>query len=303
MIEQHFVLDCNFICHKSRFTTGDLSYKGVATGTIFGFFNQLLDLAESFSNRNLIFIWDSRKSFRKQVFPEYKGKRNKDLTEEEKKSLRDCYDQMELLYEEIIPSIGFSNNFRQTGLEGDDLMAKLVKSENYFNYFFTLFANDHDLYQLLGSRCNMMTKKGDMFVFYGEKDFVSEWGITPKEWIKVKQIAGCNSDEIPGCGRDKKDPKNIIARIGEKTARDYINGLLKPHTKSYKRIDSAEGKEIIDFNKQLVELPHPRTKELILKEDNLDIDVFEKVCKKYGFKEFLVERWDEWERFFNNDYN
>jgi len=301
-MEQFFVVDCNYICHKARFTTGDLSYKGTPTGVLFGFFQQILNIAESFSTTNFVFAWDSKKSFRKQVFPAYKEKRHGDMTEEDRKSLYAAYDQMNLLSEELLEEIGFVNNLRQVGIEGDDIMAELVLDEKFRHLFFTMVASDKDLYQILSSRCNMMNTQGERFTFYKEKDFIKDYGITPRQWIKVKQIAGCSSDEIPGCGREFGNPENIVARIGEKIACDYILGKLKSTTKAYQRIESEEGQKIIQFNEQLVKLPHPRTKEIVLQKDKLDLDKFAGVCEEFGFREFLDERWEEWERLFNNQY-
>lgn len=301
-MEQHFIIDCNYIAHKARFTVGELSYRGVPTGVLYGFLSQILNIAESFSSPNFIFCWDSKKSYRKQTFPAYKKKRHQDLTEKEKIALYAAYDQMELLAGELLDEIGFKNNFQQTGVEGDDIMAKIVLDPKYSRYFFTMLASDHDLYQLLSPRVNMMQTQQDRFVMYGEKNFMAEFGITPKQWIKVKQIAGCTTDEVPSCGRELNNPENIIARIGEKTACDHILGKLKPTTKAYQRIDSAEGREIIEFNELLVKLPHPRTKEITLQKDELNLSNFKAICKEFGFKEFLDERMDEWERLFNNDY-
>ena len=305
-MNQYFIIDCNYIAHKARFSVGELSYRGVPTGVLFGFLTQILNIAENFTNPKMIFCWDSKESFRQQVFPEYKKKRYQSLSPAEEKSLYAAFDQMNLLCDELLGEMGFRNNIRQTGLEGDDLMAKIVLDPRYSSYSFTMFANDRDLYQLLSPRVNMMQAKYDgycsyVFHFYGEKNFIEEFGITPQQWVKVKQIAGCSSDEVPSCGRDFKDPGNIIARIGEKTACSHLLGKLKPTTKAYQRINSAEGREVIEFNEQLVKLPHLMTKEITLQQDELNFDNFKAICERFGFNELFYEKMDEWELLFNND--
>lgn len=299
----YYVFDCNYVCHKARFTVGSLSHKGQPTGVIYGFLSQVLNVAESFNSSDLLFTWDSKKSFRKQVFPGYKKTRKKNLSEQERKELYEAYEQMEIIYENILPAIGFNNNYKQVGIEGDDIMAELVLNPKNKVHRFNLIASDQDLYQLLSNRCRMIQGKGaDRMDVYTEKKFIEEYGITPKQWIEVKKINGCSSDEVPNCGRDKDDPEVIIARIGEKTTIQYLQGTLKPTTKAFMRIDSVEGKELAKFNEQLVKLPHSRTKEIEIKEDELNIEAFKEICKQYGFKEFLYERMDEWERLFNGEY-
>ncbi|GAH13180.1 unnamed protein product, partial [marine sediment metagenome] len=36
------ILDCNYLCHRAAHSTRDLSYKGVATGVIYGFLRDVL---------------------------------------------------------------------------------------------------------------------------------------------------------------------------------------------------------------------------------------------------------------------
>ena len=144
----YYVFDCNYVCHKARFTVGSLSHKGQPTGVIYGFLSQVLNVAESFNSSDLLFTWDSKKSFRKQVFPGYKKTRKKNLSEQERKELYEAYEQMEIIYENILPAIGFNNNYKQVGIEGDDIMAELVLNPKNKVHRFNLIASDQDLYQL-----------------------------------------------------------------------------------------------------------------------------------------------------------
>ena len=126
---------------------------------------------------------------------------------------------------------------------------------------------------------------------YTLKKFGEEWGIHPLGWKRVKAIGGCASDEVPG-----------IPRVGAKTVCKYLKGYLKETTKAYQAITDENNKELIKRNHKLVDLPFPKTKKLIIQEDELNIAEFKKLCRKYKFKSFIHRRWDKWERFFNSKY-
>lgn len=279
---KYLVIDGNYLGHRARFSHQDLSYKGQDTGVIFGFLSEVINLCETFRTNKICFIWDSRESKRKEIFPEYKEKRKKRAaTQEEKEKLFSAYDQMSLLRTEILPEIGFQDNFMREGFEGDDLMAKLVRDKKYSREEFILVTSDEDMYQVLDDCDIYKPGKGK----YTYKDLREEYNVSPKEWELVKAIGGCKSDEVPG-----------IPGIGEKTISKWLRGELGEKTVAYKKIASKEYTDIIERNKKLVILPFEGTKKVKLKGNNFSPKKFKKVCKKYGMRSFIDERMDEWER-------
>lgn len=276
---KHRVLDCNYICHAARFAgVGALN-----NGVIYSFFNTLLNLGEANSTNRFLFAWDSRKSYRKIIFPEYKKKRHKNLTVQEREELEAAFEQMNRLRNEILPRLGFKNVLHQNGCEGDDLIAELVMHGGRENDDFLIVATDHDLYQLLREGVVILAKKNK----YALEDFTAEFGISPAQWVEVKKIGGCTSDEVPG-----------VHKVGEKTVCKYLRGELKETAKAYQAIVSEEGRAIAERNDILVRLPHPRTKPIEIADDEPDLHQFKLLCRELKFKHFLEERWDEWRRFF-----
>ena len=71
------VIDCSQLCYRSFYTTKDLSYEEERTGIIFGFLKQIFKLAQDFDTKTFIFCWDSAKSYRKQIYSDYKENRKK----------------------------------------------------------------------------------------------------------------------------------------------------------------------------------------------------------------------------------
>lgn len=296
------VIDGNFIAHLCRFTNR-IRYKGKECGVILKIFEMILDCSMAYDTESISIVWDSKHSWRKKKHSWYKEKRTQDrkeLTDQEKKDLRSMYEQVDKLMK-ILPQIGFQNSFMQNGIEGDDLMAMICR--NYPTSKIVLVASDHDLYQLIDNNVSILTPKGEYLgKEYRKKDFEEEFGISPSKWHLVKAIAGCISDEVPGVGRDIKTHE-IVARIGEKTACNYLAGKLQNTTKAFQRIVCDEGQQIIDRNLELVRLPHQKTKPIILKRNKIDKIAFLSLCHEYKFMSFINERIDEWERFFRKNEN
>ena len=274
------IIDCNNICYAALHTMGDLSFNEKKTGIIFGFLNQILSLANKFECSNFIFCWDSRKSYRKFIYPEYKANRKKDLTPEEAKDLKIGFQQFTELRIDVLPRMGFSNVYMQTGYEADDFMAAyFYKSKDEL----VVVSTDEDMYQILGPKVqlyNQRTKKIKTWAW-----FTNEYDISPKTWVDVKAIAGCSSDNVKG-----------IVGVGEKTAVKYLRNELKHESKKYR--DIIDGKEIIERNKPVVNLPFTKGKlPLVMKEkkDQFSKEKFIDVFVDYDFQSFLKkDKLDKW---------
>ena len=278
----NLVIDCNSICHMAKHSMGGLSYESQKVGVIFGFLRQLLKLSKLYNTNKFIFCWDSQTSLRKNIFPEYKNNRHKDKTPEDIEFDTLIYGQFNMLKKEIIPQMGFKNNFEFEGFEADDVIAEVVMSHP--NRKFVIASTDSDLFQLLFHNevtlYQLMSKKEITY-----NDIEQLYGVTPDTWAKVKAISGCVTDNVPG-----------ITGVGEKTAIKYLNNQLKHTTKAYQAIKN--GQEIIDRNINLVLLPFQGTPETKLQKDTPNFPQFIQVCRQYGFESFL--RNDEignWEKY------
>jgi len=276
-------LDSNYLAHQARFCLNGLGYKNIATGVIFGFLSRVLSLAQKFQTNDISFFWDSKKSLRKRRHSFYKEKRHKDLSEEEDKELKEAFKQFAILRTEILPMIGFNNNFMMTGFEADDIIAKAVI--NSINIPIVVTA-DEDLFQLLDYCMVYNPTKDEMMT---KQILEMERNASPSDWIRMKQIAGCSSDNVPG-----------VKGVGEKTALSYIHGALK---EGKKKKDIELSQDIIARNEWLVRLPLPGTPPIPFRADQLSLDMFQEVCGEYGLASFLEDdKWQEWENFFKGEF-
>jgi len=275
------IIDSNYLCHRAIHTTGPLSYKGKPTGVIFGFLNQLFTLGQAVQPDEVVFIWDSRKSKRRKRYPFYKNRGHDEPDED----LIAAFPQFSKLRSLILPGLGFCNNFIQSGYEADDLIAKLVMEEPESD--FVTASGDQDLYQLLDHTDMYSMPKSVQIKQVTKQTFIEEYGITPKEWVRVKQIAGCSSDTVPG-----------IRGVGEVTAIKYLLGQLKPESVKYKSIEA--GYDIIQRNEWLVKLPLPGAKKYEVNRSSFDKFRLRDLCKDMGFTKLLNDynRLDEWDTYF-----
>ncbi len=265
------VIDSNYIAYVSAFALSQgMVYRGGRTEVIFGFLKQIISIATKFQPDQIAFCWDSRNSKRKEILPEYKENRKKNRTEEEKESLIPVYAQFEDIRTVVLPSLGFSNIFLVDGYESDDTMASIVSGRNPEETI--VITSDNDLLQLLDN-CSLysVTKKQST----NKEIFQREYGIEPKDWVMVKAIAGCSTDNIPG-----------VVGVGEKTAIAYLKGTCK----GKRRFDIEQSSEIIQRNIPLVKLPFQGCPSPKLRSNCLSLEKFKHVCKEYGMESLLSPR-------------
>lgn len=274
------LVDSHAVAHRAKHSMKGLSYDEKATGVIFGFLNTVLDLAEKFKTTKFIFAWDTRKNFRKEICSSYKSKIYT-KTPEQIELDQIARPQFITLRNEILPRIGFKNIFYVPGYEADDVIASIVKDNQ--QYQIIVSSKDQDLYQLLDF-CHLY--KFDNNGVYTKDHFVKEYKIQPSQWVQVKCLAGCNSDNVIG-----------INGVGEKTAIKYIQGVLSHKTKVFDAIESEEGQRLVTNNQKIVSIPMDGVGSFEITQDQFDLKQFISVCNELGFLSIIntrkLTRWND----------
>jgi len=276
-LKTNIIMDCHYVCWSSSFALPEMSTDDQEVGVIYGFLKQVLALSKKFETNNFYFCWDSRKSYRKLMFPDYKRKRSdkkKELSPEDLARIMMTHEQISKIRESVLPEIGFNNSFMKTGYEADDLICHLSRGLEGKNI---IVSSDEDLYQLLDENVIMYKIKGGKR--FGIKDLAKKYrDVTPQEWVDVKALGGCKSDEVPG-----------IEGVGAIKAIKYIKGEMKSGVVKG-RIESEEGKEIYRRNLELVKLPLHEGKFDItndVTQDSIDRRKLRQVFDRYEFASFL----------------
>ncbi len=264
------VLDVSYLCHRAFHTMQDLSYHEKPTGVIFGFLKSISALKDEFQTDRIAFCFDSRHSLRREIYPPYKLKRRVDQTNKEKALKEELAIQICELRKRYLPKIGFNNVFCYRGYESDDIMAEIARASECDEQII-LVTSDSDLLQCLSS--NVMIYSPHKRRLLTDVWFTKEYGIHPDQWVMVKSIAGCITDEVEG-----------IKGVGEVTALKHLKRELDKEGKAYQAIVSAEGKAIIARNRALVRLPYKGCPTPDRVDDEIDRKGWREVCGRLGMR-------------------
>lgn len=174
-------------------------------GAVAGFCNMLVrlldDMAAEESPTHLAVIFDaSGKTFRNDIYPEYKA--NRDAPPE------DLVPQFPLVREAVkafgIPSVELQ------GYEADDLIAAYTHAATHNGARVSIVSSDKDLMQLVTERVNMIDTMKDKKI--GPAEVLEKFEVGPERVIDVQSLAGDSVDNVPG-----------VPGIGIKTAALLIN--------------------------------------------------------------------------------
>ena len=275
MSDTWVLIDLLYLAHRARFATKHLTLEDVPTGVIYGIFEQLFSICNNpriLSNNVHLFI-DSRHSFRVKQFSGYKAKRKQKRTQEEVEQITAMHKQLDALKSSIFQRIGIPF-YEQKGLESDDLLAQAARQLSTQNEKCIIVTGDGDLFQCIDDNCTWYDPQRE--IMFTRKSFTFKKQIDPSEWWKVKSIGGCVSDNVPG-----------ISGVSEKGALDYLLGRIPKHYKKYTNIREAFKTGEIQKWKELVKLPHDKTKTVQLEDVVLDMTEFLEVCKEYDMDSFI----------------
>jgi DNA polymerase I len=281
------IVDTSSLLHAVKFSLAKhkLTHEQQPTFVIFGWLDSMLALNREICPMVTVFAIDSKTSIRKDMYPNYKSKRQEKT--EELKALDDlAFPQFDLIQDRLIGELGYRNVFGAEGFEADDVIARVTKK--YKDSEIVFASSDKDLYQLLTD--NVVMFKYNTKAFYTIEDFRDEYDIEPKMWKRVKTYGGCTSDNVEGIPIPE-GKKNI----GEGYALKYIKGNLPEHYKAYKAFVVPENKSIIKRNKQLVILPHRKTPDFNIRPDHLSKKALMRICKEFGFKSIYkdIHKWSK----------
>jgi len=270
------MIDLSYLSYRALSSVPDLSHDSFPTGVVVGFLEAMrsICLDPRIASNKVAICCDSKQSYRRQLFPEYKRKRRAEPLEAEEAATRiTLHEQVDLLKNHLLPDSGF-RVFMQTGCESDDVMAQMAKQlDQGGDVAGVMVTADGDLYQSINHTVHWYDPARNSYL-----DHLGFWekkGVSPGEWAEVKALAGCHTDEVPG-----------IPGIGEKSAIEYLHGTYKRSHARYKAIETPEGLAIVERNRKLVTLPHPKTKVVELKDPVYKPEAFYRWCDKLGIKSF-----------------
>ncbi len=178
---------------------------GMPMGAVSGFCNMLNKLLDDVraeaGTEHLAVIFDTaRKTFRSDIYPEYKAHRPPPP-------------------EDLVPQFGLIRDavrafnvptFEMQGFEADDLIATYARLARADGYEVVIVSSDKDLMQLVGDGVTMLDPMKQRTI--GPDQVFEKFGVAPDRVIDVQALAGDSSDNVPG-----------VPGIGVKTAAQLID--------------------------------------------------------------------------------
>ena len=160
---------------------------GTPVNAVYGFANMLTKLVEDSEADFLAVIFDTaRKTFRSDIYPEYKAHRPP--------APEELIPQFELIREATraysLPCLELE------GFEADDLIATYARHAVEQGFDVTIVSSDKDLMQLVGPGVRMMDPMKNRFI--GPDEVVEKFGVGPDKVIDVQSLAGDSTDNVPG---------------------------------------------------------------------------------------------------------
>ncbi len=178
---------------------------GTPVNAVYGFTTMLLKLLNETDADHVAVIFDAaRKTFRSDIYPEYKAQRPPPPEE--------LVPQFPLIREATrafnVPCI------EQEGFEADDLIATYAAQAAGQGARVTIVSSDKDLMQLVGDGVEMMDPlKGRIIA---TPEVIEKFGVPPDKVVDVQALCGDPTDNVPGVpGIGVKTAAQLITEYGD----------------------------------------------------------------------------------------
>jgi DNA polymerase-1 len=263
--------------------------EGTPVGAVYGYTTMLwklaTDLDEADGPTHLAVILDaSGKSFRNDIFPEYKANRPPPP--------EDLVPQFPLIRDATrafsLPCI------EEQGLEADDLIATYARAAQEQGWDVTIVSSDKDLMQLVGeregpngpARIDMLDTMKSQRIYIEEVE--AKFGVKPELVGDVLALMGDSVDNIPGIyGIGPKTASKLIAEHGSLTAAlDFAPEMKKSKLKErlLESRQDAEMSRVLVTLKEDCDLPQPLDE---FKLDGVPPEPLAAFLEKHGFSSLL----------------
>ena len=201
-MDKFVIIDGNNLMYRAFYALPQLSnFEGVISNAVFGFTNMLVKVIKEVNPKYIAVAFDvSKKNFRHEKFPEYKGTR--------KPTPPELISQFPIV-KELLQKMNVCV-VEKNGLEADDLMGCLSSQFQTENI---IVSADRDAFQLINNHTSIMfPKKGiTETIMLNQNNLKDYYGVEPNQVIDLKSLMGDTSDNIPG-----------VSGVGEKTALTLI---------------------------------------------------------------------------------
>ena len=293
-MKKFLIVDGSSIFYRAFYAMPALTAPdGKPTGALAGFANIILKiLREQSPDLAAVALDTARKTFRNEIFSEYKATRQ---------AMPDDLAEQLPRVKEFIQLLGIKSCAAE-GYEADDIIGTLAR-QACENFSVVILTGDRDSLQLINATTKVLLTKYSSTELYDEKKFVSEYGFAPAQLVDFKGLRGDPSDNIPGVkGIGQVNATKLIKEFGT------LENILALREKiSAKKTRAALGEHADDarLSKRLAQIVCDvpeiffRAEDFAIKPDFAGV---EKFCSRYALNQVqkkFHELFDSDNRYYN----
>lgn len=214
---------------------------GTPVGAVYGFANMLIKLMGDYPAAPILVVFDvSRKSFRTEMYPEYKAHRPPPPEE--------LVPQFPLIRDAVrafgLPAVELEN------YEADDLIASYTRAALAAGRIVEIVSGDKDLMQLIKPGVTFYDPMKGKII--GMPEVAEKFGVAPEKVGDVLALMGDSSDNVPGApGIGPKTAAELITTYGDLETLLARAGEIKQPKRREAIINNAA---LIRLSRQLVAL-------------------------------------------------
>ncbi len=250
-----YVVDGHALCYRAYFAfirNPLVNSQGQNTSAIYGFARMLIKLVQEQKPDYLAVAFDPpKKTFRFDLFPEYKANREK--------MPDDLRSQIEEI-KNLVTTLGFTR-IEHPDFEADDILGTITRKYSSDDLEVILVTGDKDAFQLVNKNTRIYANKKGIteFEMYDVDGITQKLGLRPEQVVDYMSLTGDSSDNIPG-----------VRGVGEKTALKLISEYNTLEN-LYDHIDEIKGKlrETLLNNRDMAFL----SRELVTIQTDINLDL------------------------------
>jgi len=285
--ETTYLIDGSGYIFRAFYAIQRLSTKdGFPTNALYGFLRMILKtMAEANSSRVAIIFDAGRKTFRNELYPEYKANRSECPPE--------LSEQMPY-FRELSRALGLPV-LECPGFEADDIIATLTEKLSADKRPVVIVSGDKDLMQLVTEDVKIWDTMKDSR--YGPAQVVEKFGVGPDKVTEILALMGDSSDNVPGVdGVGPKTATQLVQKYGDVESIIANLNALKEDSEIRNRKKIAESiesnTELLRLARRLVEVERAVPMEKITDGDH-DLDGL--LSKREVDATHLAELFDKFE--------
>ena len=252
---------------------------GEPTAGIFGFANVLMRLLEQEKPEYLAVAFDTGKTFRNEMYPEYKATRAKmpDDLRPQIERIREMIDTFHL------------PRLEKEGVEADDVLGSIARQAVEQGLGVKIITGDRDLLQLVDDRITVSLSGSKLSDSknYSAAEVRGYLGVDPAQVVDYKALVGDTSDNIPGV--PGVGPKTAVSLLDKYKTLDGVYEHIEEITgKTREKLET--GKDSAYMSRDLAQIRTDVGVKLVLEEartNHIDIPAVEALFRELEFRTLI----------------